>query len=192
VRDRSHGYEAAASEFMARRGPPGIGTAIVRAWARRLAPGAAILDLGCGHGVPLASALLDDGFAIHGVDASPTLAAAFRDRFPQARVACEAVEESSFFGRTFDGVLAVGLLFLLEAETQRALIPRVARALNPGGRFLFSAPAQACTWTDVLTGRRSQSLGAPAYEAALADAGLALVGEHADEGDNHYHEASRG
>ena len=46
-------------------------------------------------------------------------------------VSCEAVEDSSFFGRTFDGVIAVGLLFLLSAAEQRDLIRRVAFALNP-------------------------------------------------------------
>ncbi|HUF28199.1 MAG TPA: hypothetical protein VMM18_14580 [Gemmatimonadaceae bacterium] len=72
---------------------------------------------------------------------------------------------------------------------QRALIHRVSRALDPGGGFLFSSPVQTCTWTDVLTGRQSLSLGAAAYEAVLSDAGLVLVGEHIDEGDNHYYEA---
>ncbi len=130
-----------------------------------------------------------DGFSVYGVDASPTLASAFRSRFPREHVVSEAVEDSDFFGRTFDGVIAVGLMFLLSAEAQRNLIRRVALALNPGGRFLFTSPAQSCTWTDVLTGRRSLSLGAEAYRAVPSDAGLALVSEHLDEGDNHYYDA---
>ncbi|HMI63810.1 MAG TPA: class I SAM-dependent methyltransferase, partial [Puia sp.] len=47
-------------------------------------------------------------------------------------VACESVERSSFFNRSFDGVIAVGLMFLLSEETQRTLIPKMAAALNPG------------------------------------------------------------
>lgn len=189
--DPSHGYEAAAAEFMVRRARSEIGVATVREWARPLPPGTPILDLGCGSGTPIAAALMDDGFVVYGVDASPTLTAAFRSRLPHAHAACERVEESRFFGRTFDGVLAVGLLFLLAADVQRHLIGRVAAALNPGGRFLFASPAEACTWTDVLTGRRSQSLGADAYEAALSGAGLTLVGEYVDEGGNHYYDARR-
>jgi hypothetical protein len=55
--------------------------------------------------------------------------------------------------------MAVGLLFLLSEDSQRDLIRRVGLALNSGGRFLFTSPAQCCTWTDILTGRESLSLG---------------------------------
>jgi cyclopropane fatty-acyl-phospholipid synthase-like methyltransferase len=102
-------------------------------WARSLPGGAPVLDLGCGFGVPVSEALIDEGLAVHGVDVSPTMVAAFRQRLPQARVACERVEESRFFDRTFDGVVAIGLLFLLAPDAQRALIGRVARALIPVG-----------------------------------------------------------
>lgn len=188
--DPSNGYEAVASEFMRVRNPR-IGVATVRAWARSLPRGASILDLGCGDGVPIGAALMSDGFTLFGVDASPTLAAAFHHRFPHADVACEAVQDSRFFGRTFDGVIAVGLIFLLPAEAQRSLIRKVALVLNPGGRFLFTAPVQVGTWNDVLTGRESVHLGADEYRTALADAGLTLVGEHTDEGDNHYYDARK-
>jgi 2-polyprenyl-3-methyl-5-hydroxy-6-metoxy-1,4-benzoquinol methylase len=189
--DPSNGYEAVASEFMRRRGQSSIGVATVRGWSRALQPGAAILDVGCGHGIPLALALAEDGFSVYGIDASPTLIAAFHHRFPGAHVRCEAVEGSDLFGEIFGGVLAIGLMFLLEEAAQRQLILKVARALAPGGRFLFTAPRESCTWVDALTGRPSRSLGAEAYEAALTGAGLALVNEYLDEGDNHYFDARK-
>lgn len=189
--DPSNGYEAHASEFMRRRGESSIGVATVRRWALGLQPGAAILDLGCGHGVPLAMALIDDGFMVYGIDASATLTAAFRSRFPHAHVTCEAVERSGFFARTFDAVLAIGLIFLFDADTQRELICKIARALTPGGRFLFTAPRNACDWTDILTGRPSLSLGAENYKAILTGAGLAVLDEYLDEGGNHYFDARK-
>lgn len=187
---RSHGYESVAAEFMARRDGR-IGEATVLAWARQLAAGASILDLGCGHGLPISQALVDDGFEVYGVDASPTLVAAFRQRCPQVSVACEAIERSRFFDRSFDGIVAIGLMFLLPEDVQLAVIDRVAQALSPGGRFLFTAPSQRCTWTDVLTGRGAQSLGTAAYHGCMAAAGLVPVAEHVDEGENHYFEAAR-
>lgn len=188
--DTANGWEAASEEFLENRKRSRIGVATVQAWARSLPEGASILDLGCGSGVPIAEALMDAGFAVYGVDVSPSLVAAFRKRFPRAPVACEAVEESPFFDRTFEGAVAWGLMFLLPAKTQRELIHRVAGALGPGGRFLFTAPAEAGTWADLTTGRTSLSLGAAAYQAAIADAGLTLVGEHVDEGENHYYDAA--
>ena len=190
-KDPSNGYEAVSTEFIAGRKQSEVGVATVRAWGRSLPQGATILDLACGFGVPNSQALINDGFVIYGVDASPSLITEFRRRLPDVNVTCEAVEDSRFFDRTFDGVIAVGLLFLLSEDSQRDLIRRVGVALNSGGRFLFTSPAQSCTWTDILTGRESLSLGADAYKAIIADARLNLVGEHSDEGDNHYYDTCR-
>lgn len=187
--DRSNGWEAVANRFMAERSR--IGAETVRAWCRALPSRASVLDLGCGTGVPISEALVEAGCEVSGVDASPSLVAEFRRRFPRAPVVCEPVEESEFFGRTFDGIVAVGLMFLLPPEVQEALIGRVAAALKPGGRFLFTAPAQRCSWADLLTGRPSVSLGAEAYRLALTARGLTVVGEYSDEGENHYFDAAR-
>ncbi len=186
--DASNGYEAVATEFMRKREQSNIGAATVRMWTHFLPRGGAILDLGCGSGVPISSELHNEGFTVYGIDASAGLTAAFRRRLPHAHVACEAIEDSRFFERTFDGVIAVGLMFLLPAEAQRSLICKVAAALNPAGSFLFTSPVQVCTWTDVLTGRESRSLGVEEYKVAFSEAGLALVGEYEDEGGNHYYD----
>jgi SAM-dependent methyltransferase len=189
--DRSNGYEAVAAELIAGRDRSTIGVVTVREWARLLPAGASVLDLGCGHGVPISAALMNDGCTVCGIDASPSLIAEFRSRFPRAEAACEPVEDSSFFGRTFDGIVAVGLMFLLSAGAQRELVRRVAMALKPGGRFLFTAPTQCATWVDILTGLPSLSLGAEEYERLLSDAGLLLVNEYVDEGENHYYGSVR-
>ncbi len=189
--DRSNGWEEVPRGFIEYGQRSTIGVATVQAWARSFPKGASILDLGCGPGTLRSEALINEGLALYGIDAAPSLVNAYRSRFPGAHVTCEPVEESSFFGRTFDGVLAWGLIFLLPAETQRTLLHRVAGALKSGGRFLFTAPAQACAWADLSTGRPSRSLGASAYRSTLANAGLTWAGEHEDEGENHYYEAIR-
>jgi SAM-dependent methyltransferase len=189
--DSSNGYEHIAQHFLAGRGRAAnaIGAAEVRAWARSLPPGATVLDLGSGSGLPLTNVLIDEGLTVYGVDASPTLVAAFRTNLPGVAVACESVEESSFFDRPFDAVLAWGLWFLLPQATQLDLLRRVADVLRPGGRLLFTAPAQACTWRDVMTGEESRSLGAGVYRARLTDLGFPTVREYDDEGENHYYDA---
>jgi len=80
-------------------------------------------------------------------------------------------------------------MFLLPDEAQHRLIARVAGALAPGGRFLFSAPRQMCEWDDRLTGRPSRSLGQQAYRQALEAAGLILAHQRTDPGGNHYFDA---
>ncbi|MBK9260573.1 MAG: class I SAM-dependent methyltransferase [Polyangiaceae bacterium] len=185
--DLSNGWEAVAERFIECRSD--IGAATVRQWATCLPKGGSVLDVGCGSGVPISMALMDDGFQVAGLDASPTLVGAFRTRFPGAVVACEAAEQSRFFGRTFDGVIAIGLLFLLSEQSQRELVRRLASALRPGGRLLFTAPHERCVWTDQLTGRTSLSLGAAEYRRLLEGAGMALARSLEDEGENHYYDA---
>ena len=160
-------------------------------WSQMLPDGATVLDLGCGTGVPISQALIESGFNVYGVDASARMIAAFRARFPTVPVECAAVEDSTFFGRTFDGVVAWGLFFLLDAEVQRRLIAKVATVLPSGGRLLFTAPSQSCSWADAMTGRTSISLGHEAYRNALEAEGMSLVGTHRDEGENHYYLAQK-
>lgn len=191
--DRSNGYESAAPAFIHARVTARIGESTIREWAQTLSPGSSVLDLGCGCGVPVAETLLAHGCTLHAMDASPAMVEAFQQRFPSVQVQCAdvTVDEPDFFGLRFDAVVAWGLLFLLTPEQQIHLIAQVARALRPGGRFLFTSPAQACEWNDVLTGRKSVSLGRSTYGQILQTEGFTLDSETVDEGDNHYYWASR-
>lgn len=187
--DRSNGWEEVAPDFIESNLGSIVGVSTIEAWARTLPPGASILNLGCGPGSPRDAVLIEAGFTLHGIDASPSLVQSFSNRFPNTDVICEPAEESTFFGRTFDAVFSWGLLFLLLPDAQRAVIRRVPDALKTGGRFLFTAPKQICMWNDASTGRLSYSLGAQEYKALLADAGMELIGEYTDEGDNYYYDS---
>ncbi|MET3710285.1 SAM-dependent methyltransferase [Sphingomonas trueperi] len=188
--DASAGWDSVADQFAALRS--NIGTDIVLHWSRQLPRGGAVLDIGCGTGVPIGTCLAAQGFALFGIDPAPRMIAAFRRILPDATAACEPAETSRFFDRRFDGVVAIGMLFLLPEAAQAAVITRVGRALHPGGRFLFSAPRERCDWEDSLTGRRSRSLGEGAYGALLDAAGLKMVACHRDEGCNDYFDAAVG
>jgi 2-polyprenyl-3-methyl-5-hydroxy-6-metoxy-1,4-benzoquinol methylase len=192
--DRSNGYEAVAEEFVARRASSrssGVGVTSVRQWARTLPPGAAVIDLGCGPGLPITETLVAEGLNVFGIDAAPSFVEAFRRNVPTASVSCEAVQDSQFFDRTFDGVLAWGLIFLLSPGDQERLIQRIAEILVPHGRLLFTSPAEPVTWNDAMTGLESRSLGADAYRRRLSAVDLTVMSEYEDEGQNHYYDAIR-
>jgi hypothetical protein len=59
--DLSNGYEALARTFMARRSESAVGVVTARAWAASLPSGGTVLDLGCGHGVPISQTLIEAG-----------------------------------------------------------------------------------------------------------------------------------
>ena len=191
-RDPANGYESVAAQYIAGRGTGGtIGVKQVRDWAATVRPGGSVLDLGCGPGFPITQVLVDGGFTVYAVDASPSMVAAVQARLPRVHVVCEPVETSTFFGRSFDGVIAWGLLFLLRPAAQERLILKVARALAPNGQFVFTAPRQAAEWNDAMTGLPSVSLGSDRYRRLIEDAGLALTGETEDEGQSRYYMATR-
>ena len=190
--DRSNGYEKVAAEFLAGRGrapSTAIGTKAVRNWARTLPRGAAVVDLGCGSGLPITKVLVGEGLNVYGIDASPSLVEAFRRNLPEIPVACESVEDSLFFNRMFEGVLAWGLIFLLLPDAQRSLIQRMTDVLVPGGRLLFTSPAEPLVWNDAMTGLESRSLGATEYRRLLSAVDVSVSSEYEDEGQNHYFDA---
>jgi cyclopropane fatty-acyl-phospholipid synthase-like methyltransferase len=189
--DSATAYETHALEFLAARDHSIIGTAVLQTWCASLSPNAEVLELACGAGFPVTRILQEAGLRVWAVDSSPTLLAHFQERFPSIPVACARVQDSTFFSKQFDAVLAIGLLFLLDEADQLALIQRLALHVKPGGRLLFTAPLQACQWRDASTGLLSHSLGQDAYVACLQAHGFAMIGHYVDEGENHYYEAQR-
>jgi SAM-dependent methyltransferase len=161
----------------------------VRKWARTVSRGSSVIDLGCGPGLPITAALVDEGLHVFGIYPAPSFVEAFQCNLPGTPILCEAVQESRLFDRTFDAVLAWGLMFLLQDEDQHRLIQRFAEILVPGGRLLFTSPAKPAVWSDVMTGLGSLSLGAERYRNLLGAVGISVAEEYEDEGENHYFDA---
>ena len=154
-----------------------IGTRRVRDWARTLPRGAVYWMWAADLGLPITKVLIDEGLNVSAIDAAPSLVEAFRNNFPQVPVACESAVDSLFFERAFEGVLAWGLMFLLQPHEQRLLIQRIAGILAPGGRLLFTSEAGLVVWNDAMTGLESRSLGAAEYRTLLSSVGLSVISE---------------
>jgi cyclopropane fatty-acyl-phospholipid synthase-like methyltransferase len=189
--DSAAAYEARAQAFLRGRDKSLIGSRVVEQWARGLPAGATVIELACGGGYPITQALHAAGLQLWAVDSSPTLVSAFRARFPEIPVQCARVQESDFFGRHYQGAVAIGRTFLLPEAEQSALISRVARMLAPGGRFLFTAPIEKGEWSDANTGIACRSLGQAKYEEILADAGFIVLATFSDAGANNYYDVAR-
>ncbi len=98
---------------------------------------AAILDVGCGSGDPIAAYFLAQGRAVTGVDAASAMLAIALDRFPQARW-IEADMRTLDLGETFGGVLAWDSFFHLNANDQRDCLPRLCAHVAPGGAMMLT------------------------------------------------------
>ncbi len=98
-------------EFLARRGHApsvGIGAKEVRKWARSLARGSSVIDLGCGPGFPITAVLVDEGLDVFAVDAAPSFVAAFQRKLPGTPIICDAVPGVGVIWSDFRCCLGMG------------------------------------------------------------------------------------
>ncbi|CUS35216.1 class I SAM-dependent methyltransferase [Candidatus Nitrospira nitrificans] len=189
--DAGRFYEMQALKYLDARDRSRVGVEIVEHWARSLPFGASVIEIACGGGYPITQVLVESGLAVWAIDTSPTLLRQFRLRFPTVPTQCASALNSDYFGRTFEAVISIGLVFLLREDEQLAFIRRVSEILEPRGHFLFTAPVETGTWQDVTTGLECWSLGRIAYTRALERVGLRVIRTHVDEGENNYYEAEK-
>jgi cyclopropane fatty-acyl-phospholipid synthase-like methyltransferase len=170
-----------------------IGLREVEELTRSLPMGACVLDLGCGTGIPIAQFLIGAGFDVFGIDSSPKMTASFQQQFPRAHTACERIEESEFFGCTFDAIVSWGVMFHLDRAAQERVIARTAASLNENGKFLFTSGEEEGTAEGVMNGItfRYISLGADTYERLLNENGLELLHRGHDKADNYVYLARK-
>jgi SAM-dependent methyltransferase len=104
--------------------------------------GAAILDLGCGAGEPMAAYLIGCGHAITGIDSAPTLIGLGAARFP-AHTWIVGDMRRLELGKRFSGILAWDSFFHLTPEDQRGMFPIFRDHAAAGAALMFTSGPQA-------------------------------------------------
>jgi len=176
-------YERHAHAYVADRRMVGWNE---RAWLDQfstlLRQGSSILDIGCGSGAPMAEHLVDQGFAVVGVDTSPSLIALCRERFPQqswhvADMRTLALQES------FGGLLAWDSFFHLAHDDQRRMFPIFKRHASPHAALMFTS---GTSHGEAIGSYRGEplyhaSLAPKEYRALLESNGFRLVAHIAED-----------
>ena len=118
------------------------------AWLEpRLDPGAAILDLGCGCGIPVAQVLARQHRVI-GVDISPVQIERARQFVPEAEFLCADMATLDFAPGRFDAIVAFYSIIHVPLEEQPTLFARLAQWLKPQGYLLATVGHTAWTGTE--------------------------------------------
>jgi SAM-dependent methyltransferase len=158
-----------------------VGTRHIGFLSRNLAPGAKVLDVGCGRGV-LLSELANRGFEVHGQEIS---AEAARGADPRAEIRIAAsVAEAGYPDCSLDEVIIWHVLEHL--PDPRASLEAVHRALKPGGRLVVAVPnfesAQArwtgAAWFHLDLPRHLYQFPVSALQRLLSDVGFEALSEH--------------
>ena len=107
-----------------------------------LSEGAHVLDAGCGAGVPIAKAVVDDPrqMRVTGVDISKRQIELANELVPSERATfiCGDMSSVVFDNESFDAVCAFFAVFHIPRRDHEAFFKRVAAWLRPGGSFVFN------------------------------------------------------
>lgn len=142
------GYDAVSHLYRGDDADSGQYGPWIRDLLNRVPDGAAVLDLGCGCGVPTARDLATAGSRVTGVDFSPVQITRAREAVPGATFLQADASEVGFPDASFDAVVCLYTLIHLPLDEQPPLLARIARWLRPGGWFLSTTGHSAWTGSE--------------------------------------------
>lgn len=147
-----------------------------------LEPGASVLDVGCGTGVPTARQLAAGGCAMTCMDISPAMLALARSNVPQARFLELDVVDLGREGGSYDAVVAFFSLLNLPRKMMPRALWLIHDVLVPGG--LFSLAMVEADVDDVPISFLGTQFFVTGYlrdhlRSLLREAGFAVVEENA-------------
>jgi SAM-dependent methyltransferase len=116
------------------------------------APGARILDVGCGTG-RWARDLIDRGYELTGIEPAPAMVARAAERVPAMRLLARPVETTDLTAESFDAALAMGSLQYCEDPT--AAFARIHDWLVPGGVFCVLVDSRLALGLELLRADRA-------------------------------------
>ncbi|WP_039912656.1 class I SAM-dependent methyltransferase [Cellvibrio mixtus] len=97
-----------------------------------------ILDLGCGHGAPIATLLATGGHKIVGIDRSEKLLGYARNTLPEHEWILSDLEDFEP-ADSYDGIVIWDSLFHLPRANQLTLLRKAAASLKPKGMLILSS-----------------------------------------------------
>jgi len=142
------GYDRVSRAYRADAADDGEYAAWLELLETRVAAGAAILDLGCGCGVPVARRL-SRRYAVTGIDLSPVQIERARELVPGATFVCADMSTLEFPAASFSVIVCLFALFHLPLAEQPAILRAAATWLQPGGIFLVTVASGHQAWTGI-------------------------------------------
>jgi ubiquinone/menaquinone biosynthesis C-methylase UbiE len=190
-----HEYDLIADWYASERVDQ-TGVAEAMAMVKSLPRGAAVLDIGCGNGIPITRALLSAGCRIVGMDSSSAMLARFRGNCPETPSVRGVVQCCPFADAAFDAAVAWGVMFHLKQDEQLKAIESVSRVLKRGALFLFTSGAEDGNSDDFVGTMNSvtfhyYSFSSDNYRRVLGERGFTLADMHVDSGQNIYYLACK-
>jgi SAM-dependent methyltransferase len=139
------GYDALSHRYRSDTEEPEPYATWLARLRERVPAGGAILDLGCGCGVPLARDLAAAGYEVTGVDLSAVQVERARRLVPAGRFLHADATQVEFPTSSFDAVVSLYALIHMPLDEQPSLLGRIGRWLRPGGWLLATTGQRTST-----------------------------------------------
>ena len=151
------GYDAIVERYLAMRPRDTADVRLIDRLIASVPKGGAILDAGCGAGVPITE-LLASHFDVTGVDFSEEQISRARQLVPRARFLCADLRSVEFPRAHFDAICAYYSIIHIPRQDHAAVLKRFESFLRPGGVALLCLGAG-----DLPSDTVSDYLGAPMF-----------------------------
>jgi len=136
-----NGYNQIANQYLATRTQGSEDVRLLDDFIEALAPGAKVLDAGCGAGMPI-TRLLAEKLDVIGVDFSATQIELAKQNVPNAKFLCEDLTDLHLPHNFFDGICSYYAIIHIPREEHRALLEKFHLWLNTGGVALLCLGAE--------------------------------------------------
>lgn len=129
------GYDLCAKRYASQRSESA--PTFLRELTTKLDPGAEILDVGCGSGIPIARAL-SETYSVTGLDLSQSQIELARQNVPSAKFVHGDVLDVMLPAASFDAAVMIYSLFHIRRDLHADVLMRLRKWLRPRGYLLLT------------------------------------------------------
>lgn len=172
-RDTVDVYERNASEWDKHRSRSFPEKPWIEKFLQTIPLGETVLDIGCGAGDPIARYIIELGYLVTGIDASPSMIEICKSKFPEQTWILGDMRELDL-DQEFRGILAWDSFFHLKQDEQRAALREFLRILASNGTLLLTIGHEEGEVLGAVQGEQvfHSSLAPREYEEILVGAGM--------------------
>lgn len=173
--DNGEAYNLISDQFIQAREQMSLPKLLIR-FAELVPSEGAILDIGCGSGVPITEYLVNKGFQVLAIDISIKLLEAAQKNIPNGRFMQADIAEFSTKTR-FQGILAYDSLFHLRYQEHEKVFRKLYDFLEDKGYLLFTHGGSEGEITGEMFGHEFSysSLGPEKTERFLTRLGFRVI-----------------
>lgn len=184
-----HGYNQAAAAYNKDRKSLGSSRYIQR-FLQLLSPQSAVLDLGCGNGLPIDFELIRRGHLVTGLDFSQTQLQMAHNNCPRGEFLLRDISTLKHTEFSVDAVVCMYTLFHLPRNTHKFFLQTVNSFLPTGGLLLISMGETEFEGEHDFYGERmwSSQFGPSKNRDLLVDAGFESILDEIDRSNNEEHQ----